>query len=171
MIGRRLLVAGVLALMVTACSGDDDTSPATTIAPPTTEPATTTEATPPPPPTAPETTQSAPATTPPTLPAEPTTTATSAPPDETQTKQDVIDATIASWTAFNELLLDPENDDKVAAVGTVLTDKALERAIEIAVSYRVNKQAERAHPVHPAGVQIDEDFIVIDSVTATATVE
>ncbi len=74
-------------------------------------------------------------------------------------------------SAFNELLLDPENDDKAATVGTVLTDEALDRAIEIAVSYRVNKQAERTHPEHPAGVQIDDESIVIDSVTATATVE
>lgn len=161
MTGHRLLLAGASALFLVGCAGDDDASRATTLVPLPIESTSTTKA------TAPEATPTSPETSPPTLPAEPTTT----PPNNDQLRQDVIDAVVASWTAFNELLLDPDSAEKVEAVATALTDRALDRAIEIAVSYRVSNQAERTHAEHPAGVVIDDESLVVDSAGVTATIE
>jgi len=169
MTARRLALAASLTLVFSACSGDADASPGTTVA--AEAPATsTTDAVAPPEATAP-TTEPAPDTSPPTLPAEPTTTATSAPPDEDQVKQDVINAAIASWTAFNDLKLDPTNDDKLAALAQTATGTLLDRSIEVIVDYRVNGKRSVVNERAPSYLLVDTETVNVDLGSDLVTLE
>lgn len=165
------MVTAALVLVSTACSGDGDASSDATITftppidrAPISEPA------------VPATTRPVgtdPATVGTTEPAAAPSPVASpiAPDDETQAQQAVIDAAIASWTAFNELLLDPSNDAKVAALAATRTGDALTRAVEIAASYRAMNQRERTHREFPATVEVISGSVVIGDEGSAAIVE
>jgi len=174
MTARRLALAASLTLVFSACSGDADASPGTTVA--AEAPATsTTDAVAPPEATAP-TTEPAPDTSPPTLPTEPTitappTTAPPAPPDEDQVKQDVIDSATASWVAFNELLLDPNADEPWTEIALTRTGDALDRAIEVAMKLRLEGRKSVTNVDLPATIRPDPNSVLVDPVAGTAQVE
>jgi hypothetical protein len=176
-------VAVAVTLVLVACSGDDDAAPSTTLAaPPTsveapssTVAATTPETTEPAPvstPTTPATPTSPPPTTPSTLPPEPTTTTgSSSPPNQAQIKQDVIDATITAWTAFNELLLDPTDDERLSAIAGTRTADALDRVIDIVLQLQLEGRKSVTNPDLPATIRIDRSSAMVDVDRGTATVE
>lgn len=146
------------ALAVSACTGDDNAAPTTTLAPitipdPTTSTTTVT------------TTEPVIATTS-TTDAGPTTTIT-----EAAAKQAVITAAIASWEAFNEAKLDPTNDGKVAAMASTRAGEALNRATQVIASYRVENHRSVTNSAIPAEIIVSPDSVQIDLADSTATIE
>jgi hypothetical protein len=170
-------LAVLLVIAFTGCSGDDDTGGATTLLPPSSAAVveTTVETTVVP---VPVTAGSASPTTSP-----PPTVSTAAPdsslpattepstPSQDEAEQDVIEAAIASWTAFNELLLDPGNDDLLAAVALTRTGAALDRAIDVIVGYRARNEAERTLTDFPAKIDVIRDSVLIDLDAGSAALE
>ena len=165
--------AMLLAATLVGCSGAADTGAGTTLPLPTSVPvAETTQASLP--------AASAPTasltSTPPTAvaaaPSSSPSTSTDRPAlSEDQAKRDVIEAAIDSWTAFNNVLLDPGNDDLLRALALTRTGDALDRAIEGVIGYRARNEAERTHPNHPAEITVREDSVSVDLASGTATLE
>ena len=148
------------ALVVSACTGDDNAAPTTTLAPITIpDPTTSTTA------TTVTTTEPVIATTS-TTDAGPTTTIT-----EAAAKQAVITAAIASWEAFNELMLDPTNEDKLAAISKLSTAATLDRVVEVVADLRQSNQRSIANTEVPALFRPYVETVVIDNAAGFASVE
>ena len=127
-------IVAVFAVMGVGCSGGDDAAPSSSAASVSTTIAVSSA------PTSTIASTVAPTTLPTTSPPTTTsgtdaTTSSTTIPTKQQAKRDVIAAAIASWTAFNELLLDPTNDERLAALAQTRTGAALERAIEIVAGW------------------------------------
>ena len=169
------LSAVVLVVGAAACNGDDDV--ATTVpdipVPTTTDDTfldtTTTDSV--------ETTEPTIATTsaPPTS-ASPTTTAppttspetTDAPPSTVADPevQAVIDATVAAWSAFNEIKLDPFNDDKLNAVRMTRSGAGLDTALEFVEDFRLRGVRSMTNPQIPASIHPRPSTVFIESDSA-----
>lgn len=92
-------------------------------------------------------------------------------PSEDQAERDVIEAAIASWTAFNNVLLDPGNDDLLRALALTRTGEALDRAIEIVISLRGEGRKSVTNPDLPAVVTVFPESVSVDLKAGTAQVE
>jgi len=171
----RPLVVIALVLFAAACDGDDDAAPPTSAA-----------ITPPPVPT----TAAPTATTPTTVPAPPTTAAPTLPaetpaptvppsdttqpgdsPDLTPDERAVVDAMRASWADLNAVLLDPTDDQLVAALPLTRTGDALAAAAQIVAEDRSLGRRSVTHPEFPAWVREYPDTIEIDTESGTAAIE
>jgi hypothetical protein len=167
---RRGLGLAVFAVVCAGCSGGDAAAPSSTAA----IASTTTAASVEPPSTI--ASSVAPTTLPTTSPPAATSgtdppTSTTAVLTEQQAEQEVIEAAIASWTAFNEAKLDPTNDDLVAELGETRTGPALDRAVELIVGLRAQNRRSRTHPTLPATVQGLAGTARVDLGSGTASVE
>lgn len=168
-----LVVAG---LTLTACSGDDAATPATSAAPttavptpPTSAPTVSTESTGTTVTTAvPTTTDSTSATPPPTTQTPPKTTV---PTNQAQAEQDVIDATTESWQAFNDALLDPTSDVVIAALERTRTGEALQRVLDIVDQYRSENRKSITNSSAPAKIEIFPESVVVNLDEGSAQVE
>ena len=148
------------ALVVSACTGDDNAAPTTTLAPITIpDPTTSTTA------TTVTTTEPVIATTS-TTDAGPTTTIT-----EAAAKQAVITAAIESWRLLNEARLDPTNDDKLGAMAGVRTGDALEAAVQLVADLRLANQIEVTNPDLPATAVPYPESVIVDQAKSTASVD
>ena len=175
---RLTAAALAIALLATACSGDDDAVTVTTTTPvtddtldtvvttaPTTVPTTAV------PTTVPATT-SAPATT--TEPDDPATTtdpSATTEPDDDATRQAVLDAVVESWRVFNEAKLDPTNDDKVAALSEVTSGELLVNSIEVIGRYRAENKRSVTNPDVPASILLYPGTLQVDQKAGTAQVD
>jgi hypothetical protein len=149
------------ALALSACSGDD-AAPTTTLPPVTIpDPTTSTTATT----TTVTTTDPVVATTSTTV-AVPTTTIT-----EAAAKQAVIAAAIESWEAFNELMLDPTNDDKLAVISNLSTAATLDRVVEVVAELRQENQRSITNTEVNAQIRPFVETVVIDNAAGFASVE
>ncbi len=159
-ISRAALVVPLLVL-ATACNGDDDATPSTSAvvtSPPTADIVENTS-----PPTAPATTPVA-------------SIATTSPPDSTippltPDEQAVVDATVAAWNAWNEVLLEPTNDARVEAIARTHTGEALQRAIDVITRRRVENRKSVTNADLPAYIQPDERSVVVDLENGVAEIE
>ena len=156
-------------LVVTACSGDDDTAVTidTTVAarasvaptlPPsevTSIPISTSSAIPTAAPTTTRTNDATPGTT----------------TDENQAKQAVIEAAIKSWQSLNEALLDPTDEDRLAKMAATRVNEALDQATNIVVEDRSAMRRSITHPEWPAKVVPYPETITLDVNAGVASLE
>ena len=170
--GRARGVLVVAALTLGACSGES-AAPTTTV-PGTTASSSTSPAT-----TAPATisTTAPAATTPPTT-APPTTATTVAPTvaatipaDLAQAQQDVINAAIAGWQAYEDAARDPSNEAKLARLAATLSGPKLQKSIENISALVASGRVVVENPAMPAAVDIYEETVVVDPVALTGSVE
>ncbi|HEY5663690.1 MAG TPA: hypothetical protein VIS05_06615 [Ilumatobacter sp.] len=93
------------------------------------------------------------------------------PADDDELRLDLSDAAIASWLAFNELLLDPTNDERLKAVASTRAGRALDHAIEVVSQYRVEGQVEKTNERFPAQIDVETSSITWDRASGRGTVE
>ncbi len=173
MSGRKVapaVFAGVLVAVCAGCSGGDEAAPSSTAASTSTTAVVWTAPTPTIAATVPSTTPRT--TSPPTTtPGTDAATSTATVPTRQQAKRDVIAAAMASWTAFNELLLDPTNDETLKAVTTTFTGDALDRAIEIAAKLRQEGRKSVTNRELPAAITPYPKTVLLDLQEGSAHID
>lgn len=186
---RRVAVCAAIAVLATACSGDDDATPgpapsttatdAGSAADDTTEITEATQGTDDsggdtdsastqPPTSTSSTTDNLDLTTSSVPATSPTTTTDPAAGD---VDPSVIDAVVASWRAFNEAKLDPTNDAKLAALGDTTGGDLLQNSIDVVARYRAENKRSVTNPDVPAAIVVYADTLVVDDVAGTAQVD
>ncbi len=190
---RPFAIAVIVVVLAAACTGDEDGDVASS-APPATTTATsvattiatsvattvvpTTGQTPTPSSTAAEPTPTTTASsTPGTNEPSPSTSAPIDPSPTTdpgieQIRQDVADALVASWEAFDEVVRDPLSREKNLVLQELMTESEYQDVVdEFLVTYITNDLAERTNEDTPAGVVPYLETLDYDAVAGLASME
>lgn len=93
------------------------------------------------------------------------------PSDPAVAQQQVIDTVIAAWQAYRAAIRDPLDEDRLAAMATLISGPKLQRSVQEIANVASSGIVARENPTTPAALDIDEQTVVVDLAAGTASVE